>query len=122
MKRAAVVALMLLAPVAGMAADTNREAFRASLRDAAWIGGAAATDLWSTELVLRGGGRETNPIMRGGMPARAGIKLAVVGFGVAWADHERKNGNARRARIIRWSFVAAQVAFAGWNLRQARAR
>lgn len=93
---------------------------RSAVIDTAWIGGAAVADIWTTELVLRQGGREANPLMRGGLSARIGVKLAVTGFGVAWADHERKRGNNHRAKVVRWTFVAAQLAFAAWNLRQAR--
>jgi hypothetical protein len=131
--RAALLLLaVLLAPRCALtqeaAADPWRQQprpeqrLRAAMADAAWIGGAAAIDLWSTERALSRcpACYEGTPWMRGGLPARAGIKLAMTGVGVAWADHLRKKGDRRGARIVRWGLVGLQLGFAAWNLQRAR--
>ncbi len=93
---------------------------RAAAIDAAWIGGAGALDLWTTEYALDHGAHEAHPIMRGGLPARVGVKLAMTGVGVAWADHLRRKGDRRGARLVRWGLVGLQIGFAAWNLRAGR--
>lgn len=94
---------------------------RAAAVDAVWIGGAGGVDLWSTERALGRcpGCYEGHPWMRGGLPARVGMKLAMTGAGVAWADHLRRKGDRRGARLVRWGLVGLQLGFAAWNLRQA---
>ena len=99
-----------------------RGRLRAAAIDAAWIGGAAALDLWSTDHAF---GRcptcyEGHPLMRGGLPARVGVKLAMTGVGIVWADHLRRKGDRRGARLVRWGLVGLQVGFTAWNLRQGR--
>ena len=99
-----------------------RGRLRAAAIDAAWIGGAAGLDLWSTDHAL---GRcrtcyEGTPWMRGSLPARAGVKLAMTGVGVAWADHLRRKGDRQGARLVRWGLVGLQIGFAAWNLSRAR--
>ncbi len=95
---------------------------RAAAADAAWIAGAGAVDLWTTQHALSrcSSCYEGTPWMRGSLPARVGLKLAMTGAGVAWADHLRRKGDRRGARLVRWGLVGLQVGFAAWNLRQAR--
>ena len=118
---AALVLHLQLAAGAG-AQESGR--LRAASIDAAWIGGAAVADLWTTDYTLRRypSCYEGHPFMRGPLLARAGVKLAMTGVGVAWADHLRRKGDRRGARLVRWGLVGLQLGLAGWNLHQARQR
>jgi hypothetical protein len=118
--RTICLSLMLIILLAIPAAAETR--LRAASIDAAWIGGAAALDLWSTDHALSRCPTcyEGHPLMRGNLPARVGIKLAMTGVGVAWADHLRQKGDRRGARLVRWGLVGLQVGFAAWNLHQTR--
>ena len=87
---------------------------RAASVDAAWIAGAAALDLSASRYGLSQCARcyEANPVMRSTGGAVA-MKLAATGIGVAWADHLRRKGDRRGAKIVRWTLVGLQVALAG---------
>jgi hypothetical protein len=82
--------------------------------DAAWIAGAAALDLGTSRYSLGrcSGCYEANPLMRSTSGAVA-VKLAATGIGVVWADHLRRKGDHRGAKIVRWTLVGLQVALAG---------
>jgi hypothetical protein len=99
-------------------AETGR--LQAASIDAAWIGGAAALDLGASRWALArcAGCYEANPLMRS-VPVAIVAKAGATAVGVAWADHLRRKGDRRGARIVRWSFVGLQVALAGNAIVQA---
>jgi len=94
---------------------------RQTRTDLAWMAGAAALDLGTTEFALRRCEtcREGNPL--GSSPnARLGLKLGVTAGVSALCYHLHKQGHHRKAKIARWTVVGAWVAASVVNLTHSR--
>lgn len=95
--------------------------WRQTQTDLAWMAGAAALDLGTTEFALRRCKtcREGNPL-GGSLNARLGLKLGVTAGVSVLCHHLHKHGRHREARISRWIVVGGWVAASVVNLTHSR--
>ena len=108
--------LVLTLTVPAGAAEFDRQGFR---RDVAWLVGAGAVDLLSTEYMLNNCATcyEANPFMQ----ERPALKKALgVGFVVGMLQLLRSKGYGRAADIIRWAAVAFWAGLSARNVWLAR--
>lgn len=81
--------------------------------------GAAALDLYSTELVLSRGGRELNPVMR--EPAARIVMKTAATTAVLYTSHRLScSGHPGWAKGLKWGTAIAWGAAAAWNFNQLR--
>ena len=114
-----VVVIFIIAVLA-MAGDGHCDDRVPVFNDAAPLALAASADIFSTRYALGlGGSRELNPLGQT-EASRLALKGATV-VGVTYCVRRlRASGHPGRARALKYVAVAAQLAAAGWNVRNAR--
>ena len=120
---AALEAGELVGPPAPRNSDTSRGSFSSSgaRKDFIWLAGAAAWDLGTTEMALRGctGCQESNPLLRDGSTRLILKASATAGAGYL-CYRLRRAGRHREAKATRWITVGLWVAAGVVNLTHLR--